>query len=64
MSIQTSVHGNWHELKGLIKEKWGQLTDDEIETISGKKEKLVGSLMAKYSMAQEKAEEEVGKFWQ
>lgn len=63
MTIMTGIKGNWLEVKGKIKEKWGKFTDDEIEVMDGKKEKLIGSLIRKYEMTQEDAEREVSRFW-
>ena len=32
------VEGNWKQTKGKIKEKWGQLTDDDLTQIDGKRD--------------------------
>lgn len=32
------VEGNWKQVKGKVKEKWGQLTDDDLNTIDGRRE--------------------------
>jgi uncharacterized protein YjbJ (UPF0337 family) len=50
--------GNWHLLKGKIKEKWGKLTDDDITRINGKYEQFVGTLQKKYGYTKEQAERE------
>ena len=54
--------GKWKELKGSVKEKWGDLTDDEVTQVEGKTEKLVGILQAKYGYSRDKAQEEYNKF--
>ncbi|MBA3957017.1 MAG: CsbD family protein [Parachlamydiaceae bacterium] len=54
--------GEWQQLKGKIKEKWGKLTDDEITEINGKYDQFLGKLQKKYGYAKEKAEDEV-KNW-
>lgn len=51
--------GNWHQLKGRIKEKWGKLTDNEITQINGKYEQLIGILQKKYGYAKSQAEDAV-----
>lgn len=51
--------GNFRELKGKIKEKWGKLTDDEITQINGNFEQLLGKLQQKYGYTKEKVEEEL-----
>jgi uncharacterized protein YjbJ (UPF0337 family) len=52
-----SVKGNWKQLKGKAKQMWGDLTDDELDVIEGKREELVGRLQAKYGLTKEQAEE-------
>ena len=54
--------GKWKELKGSVKEKWGDLTDDEVTEVEGKTEKLVGILQAKYGYSKDKAQAEYNKF--
>ena len=54
--------GKWKELKGSVKEKWGELTDDDVTEVEGKTEKLVGILQEKYGYSKDKAQEEYNKF--
>jgi len=56
------VEGKWKEFKGRAREKWGKLTDDELETIGGKREKLAGILQQKYGIAKEEAEKQIAQF--
>ena len=56
--------GNWTELKGKIKSKWGKLTDDEIETFNGNLDQITGNLQKAYGYAKEKAEAEYQDFKQ
>ncbi len=63
MSVKTEIQGNWHELKGMIKEKWGEITDNELDEINGQREKLLGMLMKKYSLNQVSAESAIDQFW-
>ena len=51
--------GRWKQARGQAKEWWGQLTDDELDRIEGKKDKLVGALQAKYGYTKEQAESEI-----
>ena len=51
--------GNFKQLRGKIKEKWGVLTDDEITQINGKFDQLAGKLQQKYGYTKEKVEEEI-----
>ncbi|RTF17992.1 CsbD family protein [Serratia marcescens] len=55
--------GNWKQLKGKVKEKWGKLTDDDLTVIEGKREQLVGKIQERYGYQKEAAEKE-GKAWE
>ena len=57
------VKGNWTQFKGKVKEQWGELTDDDLDAIEGKRDQLVGKVQKRYGIAQEKAEEQI-KDWE
>ena len=38
------VEGNWKQFKGMIKEKWGELTDDDIDRMEGSREQFEGKI--------------------
>src|SRR5690349_9815558 len=42
MVNQEVLQGRWNELKGTIREKWGQLTKDDIQTFNGNVEQFIG----------------------
>jgi len=50
------VEGNWKQTKGKIKEKWGQLTDDDLTQVNGRREQLEGKIQERYGLAREVAE--------
>ena len=50
--------GKWKEMRGHVKEWWGKLTDDDLERVGGKYDRLVGLLQQKYGYTRENAEEE------
>jgi len=56
------VEGEWKQLKGAAKEKWGKLTQDEIDETEGETQKLIGKIQAEYGYEYEKACGEV-KAW-
>jgi uncharacterized protein YjbJ (UPF0337 family) len=47
--------GKWKQLKGAAKERWGKLTDDDLDMIDGRQEALIGKLQEKYGIAREVA---------
>ncbi|AWP34366.1 CsbD family protein [Pantoea eucalypti] len=51
--------GNWKQFKGKMKEKWGKLTDDDMQVIEGKRDQLVGKIQERYGYAKDEAEREV-----
>lgn len=55
------IKGNWNELKGKIKQKYGQLTDDDLQFTEGKEEELLGRLQKKTGETKEKLIEEINK---
>jgi uncharacterized protein YjbJ (UPF0337 family) len=46
--VWNKVEGNWKQFKGLLKEKWNQLTDDEIEAMEGRRERIIGKIQERY----------------
>ena len=52
------LKGQWLEIKGRLKERWGLLTDNDLGELGGKGEKLLGLLQKKYGYIREKAEPE------
>jgi uncharacterized protein YjbJ (UPF0337 family) len=53
------LEGNWKQVKGHAKAKWGKLTDDDLDQIQGRQQILVGKLQERYGKALEAAEKEV-----
>ena len=57
------IQGKWKQVKGSVKEKWGELTDDELDQIDGNKDKLAGKLQEKYGWAKNDAEREIDDYF-
>lgn len=56
------IAGNWKQFRGKVREKWGFLTDDELEVIAGKREALVGKIVERYGLTRDRAEQAVEQF--
>jgi uncharacterized protein YjbJ (UPF0337 family) len=56
------VRGKWTQLKGAVREKWGDLTDDDLDRIAGDREQFVGRLQERYGMMRDQAERSVDEF--
>lgn len=63
MTNQLQLKGNWNELKGKLKAKWAQLTDDDLLYTEGKEEELMGRIQKRTGESQEavkKAFQDIG----
>jgi uncharacterized protein YjbJ (UPF0337 family) len=56
------IEGNWVEFKGKVRERWGKLTDDDLDVIAGKREQLLGVLQQRYGYAKDSLERELRDF--
>lgn len=56
------LKGKWKQATGELKSRWGKLTDDDIQTLDGEREKLVGKLQERYGLARDAAEKQVLEF--
>jgi len=57
------MKGKWHQLKGDVKQRWGKLTNDDLDRVDGDSEKLVGRLQERYGYARDQAKKEVDDFF-
>lgn len=57
------AQGNWKQFKGKVKERWGQLTDDELDQIEGKRDQLSGKIQECYGISKDEAEKQL-KDWE
>jgi len=59
---EDTLKGQWNQLKGKAREKWGNLTNDDLNVIQGQSERLVGLIQQRYGIARDEAERQV-KDW-
>jgi len=57
-----TLKGKWRQVKGHVKTQWGKLTDDDLDEIAGKSEKLIGTLQERYGFQRDRAERELSEF--
>jgi uncharacterized protein YjbJ (UPF0337 family) len=60
---QDVLKGQWTQLKGRVREKWGKLTNDDVDQIQGRAEQLIGKIQERYGIARAEAERQL-KEWQ
>jgi len=53
------VEGNWKQFKGKIKEKWGDLTDDDLDKIAGRRDQLEGKIQERYGLKKDQVRKDV-----
>ena len=58
MNEQT-IKGNWNELKGKIKQKYGELTDDDLTYAEGKEDEMWGRIQQKVGKTKDEIRNEV-----
>jgi len=56
------LRGDWKQIKGKLKEKWGELTDDDLAQLSGQRDQLAGVLQEKYGLAKDEARRQIEDF--
>ena len=56
------LKGKWKQVKGSVKERWGKLTDDDLEVIDGQSEQLIGTIQERYGIAREAAQKQVDEW--
>jgi uncharacterized protein YjbJ (UPF0337 family) len=49
----TELNGNWNEQKGKLKQKFANLTDDDLMFAEGKKDEMLGKLQKKLGKTKE-----------
>ncbi|WP_339781166.1 CsbD family protein [uncultured Thalassospira sp.] len=57
------IEGKWKQLRGNVKQQWGQLTDDDIDRVDGSRDKLVGRIQEAYGVEREEADRQVSKWF-
>ena len=58
------MEGKWKQVKGSIKERFGKLTDDDLQVISGNRDRLIGKLQERYGIAREEAQKRADEWAQ
>jgi uncharacterized protein YjbJ (UPF0337 family) len=53
------VEGNWKQFKGKVKEKWGDLTDDDLDKIAGRRDQLEGKIQERYGLQKDMVRRDV-----
>lgn len=57
------LKGKWMQLRGDIRQTWGELTDDDLDRIAGARDKLTGVLQERYGWSREEADRRINDFY-
>ncbi|HET9512748.1 MAG TPA: CsbD family protein [Gemmatimonadales bacterium] len=53
------LEGNWKQVRGKVRERWGKLTDDELDVIAGRRDQLVGRIQELYGTSKHEIERDL-----
>ncbi len=53
------IEGNWTQMRGRVKEAWGDITDSDLQKIEGKRDRLAGILQERYGKEKDKVDKEI-----
>lgn len=56
------TEGKWKEIKGKIRDKWGDLTEDEVEKSQGNIDQIVGKIQQRYGFEKQEAAKKFNEF--
>lgn len=59
---EDKIKGQWKQLRGKLKARWGKLTDDDLTATSGSIEYLAGRLQERYGIARDEAKKQIREF--
>ena len=60
--VKNVLEGKWKQLRGSVRQRWGELTDDDLDQIAGNRDRLAGRLQEKYGYTQMEAERQIDEF--
>jgi uncharacterized protein YjbJ (UPF0337 family) len=63
-SSWNELEGKWKQMKGTVREKFGKLTDDDLQVIGGKKDQFLGKLQERYGISREQAQKDLDNWLQ
>ncbi|KVE05829.1 MULTISPECIES: CsbD family protein [Burkholderia] len=59
---EDKIQGQWKQLTGKLKAKWGKLTDDDLAVAEGNRDYLAGKIQERYGIARDEAEKQLKEF--
>ena len=56
------IAGRWNEHMGRARERWGRLTDDDLQAVEGQRDQLIGKIQHAYGTTRDEAEKQIDDF--
>ena len=56
------IEGNWQQLKPHVLEQWGKFSEEDLTSIAGKREQLMGRIQQSYGVPPDEAEKQIRDF--
>jgi uncharacterized protein YjbJ (UPF0337 family) len=53
------IQGNWKQVVGKAKARWGKLTDDDLDVVAGRREQLAGKIQERYGIAKDEVDKQI-----
>jgi len=53
------ISGNWTQWKGRVRERWGRLTQDQLDVVAGRRDQLAGRIQEAYALTKEETERQL-----
>jgi uncharacterized protein YjbJ (UPF0337 family) len=53
------ISGNWTQWKGRVQERWGKLTQDQLDVIAGRRDQLSGHIQEAYGLTKDEADRQL-----
>jgi len=60
-AIEDKIRGNWNQIKGKLKEKYGQLSEDDLSYAEGQEEQLLGKIQEKTGESKQQIKDFIDK---
>jgi uncharacterized protein YjbJ (UPF0337 family) len=57
-----TMKGEWKIMRGKVRERWGKLTNDDLDVVAGRRDQLAGLLQKHYGLAKEDVEKQINEF--
>jgi uncharacterized protein YjbJ (UPF0337 family) len=54
-----TIKGQWKQMKGDVRKRWGKLTDDDLDVAAGDRDKLEGAIQKRYGMQKDAVKRDV-----